>query len=198
MIAYRVYGNVGSGGPVDYSTVLQDSPTTTFAMILSPGQWSFGVRAYDSTSGLEEMNTDAVVDVVIGSDLIDHTSVPNAPIGLTTTATVGGGCSVNWAYATTGQPGAPTAFDVWLWPAGGVNWSVPPAATVPANLSRGDISRHYSASLSGLIDGASYAVGVRAVNAAGSDGNTQTVDAIGSSGGPAAVVGLTASPGYSW
>lgn len=192
-----MYANSGGGGPVDYDTPLQDSPSTSFAYAtIPPGDWTFGIRAYDPATGIEEQNTDATVRVLIGADFIDRSAVPNGPIGLTAWATAGGGCRLDFAYSRAGQGGPPTAFHAFLWPSGSVDWTDPPAAIRYVSWGPGDAFWHFSMTLSGLADGAEYEVGVRAANASGDDGNTATVAVTGKGSGPTAVVGLLGSTAY--
>lgn len=195
-LRYRVYSNGGSG-PIDYSTPLQDSPSTVFSYAtLPPGDWLFGVRTYDDVSGIEEKNTDAVLGVAIGADFLDRSAVPNSPIGLTARATAGGGLKIDFMYVGTGQRGAPTEYRAWIWAAGSVDWTLPPSAVLATTFGPGDVRSRHSMTLSGLSDGAAYAVGIRAAGAAGDDGNTATVIVIGKASGPLAVGGLAASAGY--
>jgi hypothetical protein len=200
-VNYRLYANDGHGGPVNYSTPIQDGPSTSFATAVAPGDWTYAVRASDPISGIEERNTDATVRIVIGPDLTDRTAVPNPVIGLTAWATAGGGCKLDFVYSRTGQGGPPTSFHAYYWPAGSVDWS-DPAGTCTGLASRavswgpGDVTQHFAMTLSGLADGVDYEVGVRAANDSGDDGSTRTVPVTGKGSGPAAVAGLSASPAY--
>ena len=56
---YRLYQNDGIGGPVDYSSPIQDGPSTSFATAVVPGDWTYAVRAFDPVSGIEELNFEA-------------------------------------------------------------------------------------------------------------------------------------------
>ncbi len=58
--AYHVYANTGGGDPIDYSSVVDTTATLTYptSALSYPGTWSFGVRAFDTVSGLEEQNLD--------------------------------------------------------------------------------------------------------------------------------------------
>lgn len=192
---YRVYKNDGAGGPVDYGTVVATvtSGTSCVASALAtPSDTTFAVRAYDSVSGLEEDNVDCRVRIVIDAAGVDVTNRPNAPVGLTARATAGGGAVVEWGYATAGQRGAPTGFKVWATAGASVNYAVSPAATVSYAAGRPS----HTATLTGLVDGTSYSIGVRATNAKGDETNTNKTTVVGDSTGPDAVEGLTATVGY--
>jgi len=192
---YHVYKNDGAGGPVDYSTVVASVTSGTAyvgsALALS-SDTTFAVRAYDSVSGLEEDNVDCRVRIVVDGSGADVTGRPNAPTNLTARATAGGGAVVEWSYNPRSQGGVPTGFKVWLTSGPTPNYGVSPAATVA--YSPGKI--HFRAELSGLADGTSYVVAVRAYNSVGTETNTVvTANVTGDSTGPDAVDGLTATIG---
>ena len=82
-IEYHVYGNTGSGDPIDYSLPLAtlsglswNSGSLTF-----PGTWSFNVRAYDTVSGLEEQNLDCAISIILDSSGNDITHWPTSADG---------------------------------------------------------------------------------------------------------------------
>lgn len=191
---YHVYANDGAGGPVDYSSVVASvtSGTTYVASALAlSSDTTFAVRAYDSVSGLEEDNVDCRVRIVVDGSGADVTGRPNAPTNLTARATAGGGAVVEWSYNPRSQGGAPTSFKVWATSGGSVNYAVSPATTATYRVG----TLRFSATLSGLPDGTSYAIGVRAHNASGDETNTLATSVKGDSTGPSAVDGLTATIG---
>ena len=119
-ISYHVYGNDGQGGSIDYTVVVATiaaasaSPLGSFTTgpLGAPSDNSFAVRAFDDVSGVEEANTDARVRVVIDAGGQDVSSRPNAVVGLSVRWAVGNVCLVSWGYASAGQGGAPTQFNV--------------------------------------------------------------------------------------
>lgn len=188
-LLYRVYGNGGLGGPVDYDHPLAAVPALTWpSPPLSPGSdWTFAVRAFDPATGLEDLNTDARVRVVVGLDGSDRSNVPGSPSGLTARATAGGTAAVAWSALNASGPSAPQGFRVWLAAGSTVDFAAPPAldvAATPAKVS-------YRVTLSGLADGQAYAVACRAYLGAADDGNSGVVTLIGDAAGPPAVDTLT-------
>lgn len=189
-LAYQVYGNGGYGGPVDYA----DPLATVFALSWSPpalapgSDWTFAVRTVDGATGLVDLNTDARVRIVVGLDGSDRSAIPTSPVGLTATPTAGAGLRVSWSYLP--APGSPaaTSFAAWVQAGASVDFAATPTATVKATGAGG-----YSASVAGLVDGTTYAVGVRALCGTTPDPNTTTVTATADATGPAAVDTLTAT-----
>lgn len=161
-ISYNIYANDGQGGDVDYSTPVASTTALTFsvAALASPSDNIFGVRAFDTTSGIEEANTDARVRVIIDSDGNDVSARPNPVIGLSATPTAGGTCWVSWGYDPTGQGGAPSEFDLSL-AVGPV--ALPPglAASVPYLPGVSG----YGCTISGLPGDTPCTIAVRAIGA---------------------------------
>lgn len=182
-ISYTIYANDGSGAPVDYSTPLSTTSALTFttAALAHPGDWRFAVRATDGT--LEESNIDAVVRLVLDSAGVDVTNLPAAPVGLTARPIAGGSIRVTWA-----DPGRSKAAGFHVYAGATTPDYGTAVATAAANASG-----RYQADLAGLTDGTTYAIGVRAYNAAGEEANTTTASATATATGPAAVDGLTIS-----
>jgi hypothetical protein len=189
--AYRIYQNDFSGGPIDYATVVDDTASLTYAAAPIPvnSDVSFAVRAYDTVSGLEERNTDAVVRIVTDAAGINRANTPASPTGLTVTATAGGTAKVEWSYPPGVPSKRPSGFRVWFVASPGpINYAATPDA-VADFMGPGA----HRATLSGLTDGVDYLVGVRAYNSDGDDGNSSSVVVTGSTIGPDAVEGLTGS-----
>ncbi len=187
---YHVYGNGGSGGPIDYGTPLATVSllTWTSPALLASSDWAFGVRAFDPISLLEEANVDARVRILIDAARADITARPLAPLGLTALPRAAGAIRVHWVANYTPDPTAlgATGYHVYLGTPT-VNL-VTPAATV---LDTG--ARDYTANVPGLVDGAVYQVCVRAYNATGEEKNANFVSVTADASGPAAVDGLTGS-----
>ena len=131
-ILYNIYANDGLGGPVNYATALATTPSLSW----SPGPLSpssdntFAVRAFDSTAGLEEANTEARVRIIVDASGRDATARPNAPTALVARAAASGGCLASWTYLPAGQGAPATSFSVFL-AAGAAPSYATIAATVP-------------------------------------------------------------------
>lgn len=167
--SYTIYGNDGLGGPIDYSTPIGTTSSLTFspAALALPSDNSFAVRATDGTH--EETNVDARVRIVLDASGNDVTAVPRAVSLLSAIPTAGGSIRVDWVHAP-GQGPAPAGYKVWATIGLAVNYAASPNATVG---TLGGQAR-FSATVPGLT-ASPYAVGVRAYNAAGDDGNTNFV-----------------------
>jgi hypothetical protein len=190
-LVYRIYGNDGQGGEVNYSSPITTSSGLSFlSQSLNPSSdnW-FAVRAYDPATDLEEANTEARVRIILGPSGIDMSNVPNPPQNLTTRLTAGGGCRVSWATRPSEPKKRPTGFYVYLSP-GPVPIYDPPTATVayvPGQLG-------YSCNLSGLSDSVTYTVSIRSYNAVGCETNTSVwTSVVGNTTPPTDVVMLIAS-----
>jgi hypothetical protein len=157
-ISYHIYANDGLGGDVDYSTPVATTIdlTITVGPLAAPSDNRFAVRAFDTNSGIEEANTDALVRILIDPAGNEVTARPNPVNGLSARRTAGGTCWVSWGYDSTGQGGPPSRFDVTMTP-GPAN----PVATV-AYLPG---VAGYECSLSGLVTGNSYTIAVQAIGA---------------------------------
>ena len=131
-ISYNIYANDGLGGAVNYAAPLASTTSISFTTGSLPrsSDTTFAVRAMDTTTGLEEANTEARVRVVLDGNGLDISARPNAPRALMARASAGGGCLATWGYNPVGQAGAPTGFLVYLTPGATANYSTP-ATTVP-------------------------------------------------------------------
>lgn len=188
-IDYHVYGNGGTGGPVDYSTPLADVSALTWSSppLAAGASWTFAVRAYDTTSGLEEVNVDARASLALDAALVDVSARPNAPTGLAARPAAGGSIVASWGYNPGGQGGAPQGFRVY---AGTPTVSYAAAvAVVPFNAD----ARAFSATIEGLTGGATYQVAVRSYNASGEETNATVASATAVTTGPLPVESLTAT-----
>lgn len=216
---YRVYSNDLAGGPIELSDSinlqLQDaaallfqdgadaqtgsSPTpiadnlTGLTYATSPlplgAEASYLVRAFDDVTGLEDPNLDARVDITLDSAGVDRTGVPVAPMAVSVKALSGGNARVEWSYLPPAGGAEPTSFSIWLTAGASVDFGAAAAASVAYDSP----GLRYVADLSGLADGTAYAVGVRAVNGAGDDGNTTAYAVTGDGTAPNPVEQLTAS-----
>jgi hypothetical protein len=168
MTSYRIYGNGGGGGPIDYTTPLATTATLTWTSgVLAAGsRWRFGLRAFDTVSGLEETNVDAVVTLDLNASRMDITNLPVPPEHLTVDPAAGGAV-VHWSYPFTAAANRPTDFRVYA------GTPTPDYGTIRAGVAyyRSPIAV-FRATLTGLNPGVSYQVGVRAANATGEEGNT--------------------------
>jgi hypothetical protein len=185
-IEYRIYKSDGLGGAVDYGTVIAtvSALTWTCPPLAPSSDTTFAIRAYDTVSALSDRNTDARARVLIGPAGEDLTGLPNAPALPSARATAAGSAEVEWMYNAAGQGGAPTGFHVYSGtPA--VSYTTPVATVL-----YGDDRMPYSATLTGLVHGSSYQVGVRAYNASGEESNAVVVSVTGAVTGPLPVVGL--------
>jgi hypothetical protein len=190
-IEYRVYANDGAGGPVDLTSPVAtvSGLSWTSGPLGLPSDNTWLVHAYSPASGLEDLNADARVRVVLDPGGADVTARPNAPVGLSAVATAGGTLAVTWTYNPGGQGGSPTGFHVYLGtptPSYGT-----PAATAPYTAP----GVAYRAALAGLADGVTYQVAVRAYNATAEEANTAVASAVASAAGPSPVDDLTATLG---
>jgi hypothetical protein len=182
-LRYHIYSGSDTGGPVDSSTPIGDTATLSFTVaVAAPSDTTFAVRTYDDVTGFEDANTDARVRVVVDALGVDITGRPASPSGLSAIPGAGGTAEVRWSYPPTASP-APTIFKVWIVAgAGPSDYTDPPDATT-AYLSG---TSSYSVTLSGLTDGATYTVGLRAYSSVSGldDGNTATATLVGDSTGP--------------
>jgi hypothetical protein len=186
-LLYRVYGNSGAGGPVDYSTHLATVAAPSWVPPpLAPGtDWTFAVRVLDAATGLEERNTVATFRVVTDASGDDVTNRPAPPAGLTARAVSGGRARLRWRYPPTTGPAAPSGFRVYL--------GATPVGTVPYSPGRTEYATGAGTDPSGLADGASYAVTVRSYNALGENPASPTLTVVGNTVGPDAPDVLPAS-----
>lgn len=187
-----MYRNDGAGGPIDYASPVATVSGLTWTHT-SPGngRWSYAVRARDTSTSLVERNADAVVDVTISGGA-DVTARPDPPTMLSVGQAAPGSVDVTWAWIPKARRPEPTGFRVYVTAGTSVSYASP-AATVPYARSRAG----YTARVSGLTPGSTYAVGVRSYNAAGSEANAaaRTI-AVAPSTAPAnpTILGMTADP----
>src|SRR6516225_12308007 len=99
-ILYRIYGNNGTGGPVDFSSPIATVQELSYATgpLNASGDYTFLVRAYDPGTGFEDGNTEARVRVSIGPDGSDMSGVPGPPTALSFIPLGGGGAGLSWVY----------------------------------------------------------------------------------------------------
>jgi hypothetical protein len=184
-LIYHIYRNSGQGDPVNYAIPVAAvmELTWTSAVLGAPGQFKLGVRAYNPLTNLEEQNVDAVIELMLDAGWNDVTGVPLAPVGLRAFALVGGKIHVEWSCPVVDVTRQPIGYHVYLAVGSVPNYSQP-VATVPWSSQR---NGSFSADLSGLTVGASYAIGVRAYNGSGEESNT-IVLSMTADGTPPAVV----------
>jgi hypothetical protein len=185
---YHVYVNTGVGDPINYSSVVGTTATLTYqtAVLSYPGTWSFGVRAFDTASGLEEQNIDCARTIVLDASGNDITNRPAPPSGLRAFALAGGSMRVEWYYRPISGATAPSGFHVYTGTAGMPSYTIPAATTLVSTR----IANSFVANMRGFTDGTTYAVGVRAFNGTAEETNTVTVSVTAIATGPAAVDGL--------
>lgn len=173
--SYRIYSNHGTGGPVDFSSPVATTsdPAYDSGPLGVSTDTTFVVRAYDLGTGLEQAGSEARARVVVGPDGSDLSGLPNAPHALVLSPSQGGGGRVSWAYAPAEGFGPPTGFRVFLGPGPVVDYSSP-AATVP--YTRGRVG--YSCVLPGPPTLTACTAAVRSCNAAGAEGNSNTVTGV--------------------
>jgi len=163
---YHIYANAGDGGPIDYSAPVAtvDGLEWMPPPLTLSGQWRFGVRAFGSTSGLEESNVDAAVLIILDDQGKDITNRPAAPFGLRLRAEAGGRIVAEWTHPGGTRENAPSGFHVYIGRPT-PDYSTP-AATVSAKSAQGP----FSAVIDDLADG-TWAVGVRAFNETAEESN---------------------------
>jgi len=187
---YHVYANTGAGDPINYQTPVATTSglTWTSSPLSFAADWKFGVRAFYQPGGLEEQNLDCAVEIILDSTGRDITNRPAPPTGLRAIAVKGGAIKVEWSYpnpVTTAK--TPTGFHVYDG-IGSVSYTTP-VATVAYSSS---IANVWTATISGLTNGTTYTIGVRAFNAVAEEPNTSTVSCTSDANGPSAVQSLTA------
>ena len=162
-IHYHVYTNDGAGGPVDYSAPIASTSALSFetGTLPAPSDYRFAVRAYDTESGYEEANTDAIARIVLDGLGRDVGSRPVAPHALTAKATVAGGFRAAWAHRTPAGRVEPTRFLVSIAPA-----SAPTMSTRIGSVEFRKGQAGYSFQGSGLLDQTQYVLSVSAQGAA--------------------------------
>lgn len=159
-IVYRIYRNTGLGDAIDYSSPIAEVATPSFVTgpLVAPGDYLFGVRSFDSTTNLEEANTNIRARLILDESGVDVTRRPSAPFALNIRLT-SLGAQVSWCHRTIQPSGPPTGFHVYCSPNSAVDYSVP-AATVAYSTA----TLFYSTELKPLLPGNVYTVSVRAFN----------------------------------
>lgn len=199
-IVYLLYKGDSAGGPVDYSHAIKQTALLSWAAppLAHSTQTRFAVRTHSNITGLTERNTDARVLIVVGPAGEDLSVLPPAPVGLTARPKAGGTALVEWSYPFLKLAALPLGFHVYL-TAGSVPSYAVPAATVaygPAGLPAGfqrPQAGTYRTTLTGLGDGVSYVVAVRAYSATGEETNLVTAAVTGDTTPPLNVASLTAT-----
>ncbi len=194
-LLYNIYANDGLGGSVNYMATVATTPSLSWTTgLLKPSSdTTFAVRSYNSSTSLEESNTEARVRIILDASGQDVSARPNAPSAVVARAVAAGKCLVSWSYLPSGQGGWPTAFSVYLTQGTTASYTAPAASVpfIPGQLA-------YSCTLSGLADGSIYATAVRAFNAAATESNTSAVaTVIGDSTPPDNVEFLSVIPTFS-
>lgn len=189
---YHVYANTGQDDPINYSArggpiATVDGLSWTSSALSYPGTWKFGVRAFYYPNGLEEQNLDCAIELILSATGADITNRPGPPRGLRALPVAGGNVKVEWSYpnpASTAQ--TPTGFNVYSG-AGSLSYATP-NTTVSYTSS---IMNGFTVVLTGLTNGTTYTIGVRAYNATAEEPNTVTVTCTSDATGPTAVQCLT-------
>jgi hypothetical protein len=187
---YHVYSNGGSG-PIDYAAPIATVAGLSWASgpLAAPGDWKFGVRAFDPATGLEEQNLDCAVRIVLDTMGKDVTDRPLPPVGLRAFPLSGGAARVEWSYPPTRGAKAPAGFHVYIGTGGTPGYSAPIATVAYSS----GLLNSFVANLSGLSGGTAYSAGVRAYNASGEEANTTAVSFTAATAGPSPVGSLTAA-----
>jgi hypothetical protein len=83
-LLYRIYANTGIGDPINYATPVATTGllSWTSSALAYPGDWKFGVRAYNPTNGLGEKNLDCAVEIILDAAGTDIANRPGPPSGL--------------------------------------------------------------------------------------------------------------------
>lgn len=182
---YHIYGNGGSGGPVNFAAPMAtvSALTWTSPALAASSAWRFAVRAFDTVTGLEEANVDAQISVTLDSSQRDISGLPPAPDGLGATQNVLGGYRATWHWP---YPSDPAGFHVYLG-SPTPNYASPVATVLASG------RQHYRFDGTGLTGGTTYQVAVRAYNAIGEEANAVVASVTGNSTPPANVDALTAT-----
>jgi hypothetical protein len=170
---YHIYVNRGLSDPINYAKPVGvvTSLSWTSDPLSVPGQYRLGVRAFDSSTGLEEQNVDAAVLLSLDALGNDVTKLPFPPIGLRAFPKAGGTVRVEWICPTSDPSNQPDGFHVYITLGSIIDYSKP-ATTVPWSSRRFGA---FTTDTAGLTDGLLYSIGVRAYSAIGEESNTVAV-----------------------
>lgn len=184
---YNVYKNDGAGGPVDYTTIVATTSSNTYspAALATPSDNTFAIRAVKSS--LEDLNQDVFVRIIIDSSGADITGRPSSPGLVTARPGSSGTAIITWVHNHR-LGGKPTGFKIWV-SSGSISYGSTPTTTTPFV----DGQLVYLVAVSGLSDGVTYNVAVRATNATADDPNTTTATVVGDAVGPPTVDSFTAT-----
>lgn len=158
-IQYNIYKGDNSGGPVDYGSVVATVAGTSWTSSALPveSRTRFGVRAFDTETGLEDKNLDATITVVVDASGADASREPGSPSGLSAVVSGSGSARIRWAYLETPGKPDPDGFNIYANIGDTVNWDAAPVQVVTFT----PMARDFSAILSGLAAGSTHAIGVR-------------------------------------
>ena len=189
-VAYHIYMNRGTGDLINYEVPIATlaGDRWTSAPMTVPGEYRLAVRAFDSSTGLEEQNIDVVIELRLEAGGNDVTAVPDAPVGLRAFPLAGGKVRVEWTSPYTDPRRKPLGFHIYMELATSSGSSTL-VSTIP--WSRGRLG-WFSTDLAGLAEGLSYSIGVRAFNAVGEESNARVVTVEVDSTPPGLVDGLAA------
>ena len=188
-LAYHLYGNVGTGGPVDYATPLATVtvPTWTTFPLFPSSDYTFAVRAFDASTGYEERNVTARVRIVTGPAGEDLTAMPHTAPPFSVKPTSGTTAAVK--FKPFPEPlGAPPTTEYRAYVGTPAVSYTSPAGTIPWVANQ----PFYTIPLAGLTPGTVYQCVLRAANAVGAEANTRAV----SFTTPASAPGAPVSGGY--
>jgi hypothetical protein len=186
IIEYHVYANTGAGDPINYDSPIDTTAglTYTTSPLSYPGTWSFAVRAFNWWG--EEKNVDCAVTIILDAMGQDISNEPLPPQSLRAFPTPGGGVRVEWYYPPTAGPKTPQGFHVY-YGIGAVYYGTVQATVLYGSSVAANI---FVANLSGLTNGLTYFIGVRAYNVVAEEPNTKHVSVIPVTSGPTAVSNL--------
>jgi hypothetical protein len=183
MLHYRIFGNGGSGGPVDYSTIIVETASLSFSppALGAPSDNTFAIHTFNTVTGLEEAGVDARVHIVIDASGVDITNRPAAPLNLGATVLAGGSVAIHWQKSPIAAGGRPTGFHIYI------GTPTPNYSSIAATVPDTGGGQYYTHTLTGLTDGVTYQAGVRAYNSTAEEPNTNVVSFTADSTGPSNV-----------
>jgi hypothetical protein len=190
-LVYHVYSNNGAGGPIDWTTVIATVSTLTWtaSALADSSDTTFAVRAYNASLSLEEKGVTTTVRLRIDASGNDLSAVPAAPAELGVRQSAAG-LLVSWAYvAPPATALRPTGFHVYRTTGSTVNFASTPVATIAYSYT--SPSQSFHTTLTGLVNGTTYAIGVRSYNGSGTDQNVNQVTIVASLTAPRNVDDLT-------